>query len=391
MGEKREREDIISKWLKDIEELVLENVYLEVDRLELILQPQVVRPLLERVMPERPREIIRAEFKMPLKEYPGQVAEVVIGATRAEGGSRCKSITIGGEKTPAFYLFEGIQPHRPVIVGDVFDMEISLPKPVREHLRDALLDPAEWARLYVEKYGVDMIDIELISTDPLLKDTSPKEAAKVVEEVLQAVDVPLIIGGSGNPEKDGEVLMKAAEVAEGERVLLSSATLDLYEPIAEAAKRYGHVVLAWTSLDINQQKELDRRLFEHLPKERIVMDPTSAALGYGIEYAFTVMERMRLAALWGDEELQMPMAAATSNSWAAREAWRKAPELGPRRLRGPLWETVASLTFLLAGVDMFIMLHPAAMRTLRDVIDWLMAEGEASSSGYVDWVSLEVG
>jgi len=390
MAKGEEREDIISKWLKDLEELILEDVQMDVDRLELILQPQVVKPLLEKVVPAKPTELLKEEFKPPIKEYPGQVVEVVLGATRAEGGSRCRSITIGGEKTPAFYLFEGVQPHRPVIVGDVFDMEISLPKPVRESLGDVLSDPAEWARVYVEKYGVDMIDIELISTDPLLKDTPAREAAKTVEEVLQAVDVPLIVGGSGNPEKDGEVLMKAAEVAEGERVLLSSATLDLYEPIAEAAKKYGHVVLAWTSLDINQQKELDRRLFEYIPKERIVMDPTSAALGYGIEYAFTVMERMRLAALWGDEELQMPMAAATSNSWAAREAWRKAPELGPRRLRGPLWEAIASLTFLLAGVDMFIMLHPAAMRTLRDVIDWLMAEGEAVKSTYEDWVSMEV-
>ncbi len=390
MAKGEEREDVISKWLKDLEELILEDVEMEVDRLELILQPQVVKPLLERVAPAKPTELLKEEFKPPIKEYPGQVVEVVLGATRSEGGSRCRSITIGGEKTPAFYLFEGAQPHRPVIVGDVFDMKISLPKPVRESLGDVLSDPAEWARVYVEKYGVDMIDIELISTDPLLKDTPAREAAKTVEEVLQAVDVPLIVGGSGNPEKDGEVLMKAAEVAEGERVLLSSATLDLYEPIAEAAKKYGHAVLAWTSLDINQQKELDRRLFEYLPKERIVIDPTSAALGYGIEYAFTVMERMRLAALWGDEELQMPMAAATSNSWAAREAWKKAPELGPRRLRGPLWEAIASLTFLLAGVDMFIMLHPAAMRTLRDVIDWLMAEGEAVKTTYEDWVSMEV-
>ena len=390
MAKGEEREDIISKWLKDLEELILEDVEMEADRLELILQPQVVKPLLEKVAPAKPTELLKEEFKPPIKEYPGQVVEVVLGATRSEGGSRCRSITIGGEKTPAFYLFEGAQPHRPVIVGDVFDMKISLPKPVRESLGDVLSDPAEWARVYVEKYGVDMIDIELISTDPLLKDTPAREAAKTVEEVLQAVDVPLIVGGSGNPEKDGEVLMKAAEVAEGERVLLSSATLDLYEPIAEAAKKYGHAVLAWTSLDINQQKELDRRLFEYLPKERIVIDPTSAALGYGIEYAFTVMERMRLAALWGDEELQMPMAAATSNSWAAREAWRKAPELGPRRLRGPLWEAIASLTFLLAGVDMFIMLHPAAMRTLRDVIDWLMAEGEAVKTTYEDWVSMEV-
>ncbi|MBW1669672.1 MAG: CO dehydrogenase/acetyl-CoA synthase subunit delta, partial [Deltaproteobacteria bacterium] len=293
----------------------------------------------------------------------------------------------GGSKTPPFYSFENEKPNPPVVVGDVFDMKISVPKPVRIHFDEVMEDPAEWARVYVEKFDVDMIDIELISTDPLINDTPIRESAKVVEDVLQAVDVPIIIGGSGSPEKDGDLLSKMAEVSEGERVLLSSATPDLYEPIAIAAKEHDHAVLSWTSLDINQQKELNRNLLEYIPKEKIVIDPTSAALGYGIEYAFTIMERMRLSALWADQELQMPMAAATSNSWAAREAWRKDPELGPRMLRGPLWETTSTLTFLLAGVDMFISLHPAAIRTVKEVAGWLM--NQEAEKIPKNWVNLE--
>lgn len=390
-GEKNTFDLDLLKWLKDLKELELQDVDLVAERLEFILQPQFIPQPVPSVVAQaaKPTQILASQFVPPIETYRGQVGEVVLGATRSEGGTRCRSITIGGETTPPFYVFEGEKPHPPVVVGDVFDMKISVPKPVREHFGDALADPAEWARIYVEKFDVDMIDIELISTDPLINDTPASESAKLVEEVLQAVDVPLVIGGSGSPKKDGEVLMKAAEVAEGERVLLSSATPDLYEPIAEAAAKYGHNVLAWTSLEINQQKELNRKLFEYLPKERIVIDPTSAALGYGLEYAFTIMERMRLAALYGDEELQMPLCAATSNSWAAREAWRKDPELGPRKLRGPLWETTSSLTFLLAGVDMFIMLHPAAIKTLKDVAGWLMNQGSIDNIP-VDWVSLEV-
>jgi len=390
-GEKNTFDLDLLKWLKDLKELELQDVDLVAERLEFILQPQFIPQPVPSVVAQaaKPTQILASQFVPPIETYRGQVGEVVLGATRSEGGTRCRSITIGGETTPPFYVFEGEKPHPPVVVGDVFDMKISVPKPVREHFGDALADPAEWARIYVEKFDVDMIDIELISTDPLINDTPASESAKLVEEVLQAVDVPLVIGGSGSPKKDGEVLMKAAEVAEGERVLLSSATPDLYEPIAEAAAKYGHNVLAWTSLEINQQKELNRKLFEYIPKERIVIDPTSAALGYGLEYAFTIMERMRLAALYGDEELQMPLCAATSNSWAAREAWRKDPELGPRKLRGPLWETTSSLTFLLAGVDMFIMLHPAAIKTLKDVAGWLMNQGSIDNIP-VDWVSLEV-
>ena len=386
-GNRNTSERDLLKWLQGVKNLEIEDVDFIIDRLEFTLPTQIIRPPLPKgVLPTgKPKGILSSEFSIPVDTYRGGVTEVVLGATKSEGGTRSRTITVGGSKTPPFYAFEDEKPNPPVIVGDVFDMKVSLPKPVREHFGEVLEDPAEWARVYVEKFDVDMIDLELISTDPLINDTPISESAKLVEEVLQAVDVPIVIGGSGSPKKDGDLLSKMAEVAEGERVLLSSATADLYKPIAEAAKKHDHSVLSWTSLDINQQKELNRNLLEYLPKERIIIDPTSAALGYGIEYAFTIMERMRLSALWADEELQMPMAAATSNSWAAREAWRKDPNLGPRNLRGPLWETTSALTFLLAGVDMFIMLHPAAIRTVKEVAGWLMQENaEKTPKNWLD-------
>ncbi len=388
-NKKNALDDSFFSLLKDMKEIEIEDVNFEIDRLRFRLPTQILAlQFAKQLAPvEEQPELESYEFIPPVNQYRGEVAEVILGATKAEGGTRGRSITVGGSKTPPFYTFEAEKPNPPVVVGDVFDMKISLPKPVRSHFDEVLDDPAEWARVYVEKFDVDMIDIELISTDPLISDTPISESAKVVEDVLQAVDVPIIIGGSGSPEKDGDLLSKMAEVAEGERVLLSSATPDLYEPIAEAAKKYDHAVLSWTSLDINQQKELNRNLLEYIPKEKIIIDPTSAALGYGIEYAFTIMERMRLSALWADEELQNPMAAATSNSWAAREAWRKDPELGPRMLRGPLWETTSTLTFLLAGVDMFISLHPAAIRTVKEVSKWLMDPESAKSP--INWINLE--
>ena len=375
--------------LKNMKEIEIEDVDFIIDRLDFTLPTLAVNPQIPRQVAPigKPLEELTYEFVPPVNTYRGEVTEVVLGATKSEGGSRSRAITVGGSKTPPFYSVEGEKPNPPVVVGDVFDMKINLPKPVRSHFGEVLEDPAEWARIYVEKFDVDMIDIELISTDPLLNDTPISESAKVVEDVLQAVDVPIIIGGSGSPEKDGDLLSKMAEVAEGERVLLSSATPDLYEPIAVAAKEHDHAVLSWTSLDINQQKELNRHLLEYIPKEKIIIDPTSAALGYGIEYAFTIMERMRLSALWADQEVQMPMAAATSNSWAAREAWRKDPELGPRMLRGPLWETTSALTFLLAGVDIFISLHPAAIRTVKEVAGWLM--NQEAEKIPKNWVNLE--
>ena len=161
--------------------------------------------------------------------------------------------------------------------------------------------------------------------------------------------------------------------------------------VAKAARDHGHVVLAFTALELNQAKELNRRLYEFLPKDSIVMDLTTAALGYGLEYSFSIHERARLAALMGDSELQHPTLSGSTNAWAAREAWMKmGPEWEPRELRGPIWETVTALVLLLAGVDIFMMMHPAAAHTLKEVIKNLSSLGKAKPERIADWVSIRV-
>jgi acetyl-CoA decarbonylase/synthase complex subunit delta len=342
---------------------------------------------------KKPTEIAEVDFVPPIETYQGGICEVQLGGTRSEGGTRGRSLVVGGEKSPACYLFEHPTPHPPVITLDVFDMRIPLARAVKMHVEEVLDDPAAWAKLAVDKFGADMITLHLVSTDPLLKNATPKEAASTVEKVLQAVDVPIAIGGCGHPQKDTEVFEKVAEVAAGERVLISSVTLDMdVERCAKILKKYGHVALAFTPMDLNHARELNRKLYEFLPKEQIIMDTTTAALGYGFEYAFTIMERARFSALMGDAELQHPLLSGTTNAWAAREAWMKmTPEWGPRELRGPLWETVTALTLLLAGVDVFMMMHPAAVKTLKKTLARL-AEGTAQArpETIMDWVKTKI-
>jgi len=403
-NEKKERErDIALKFdpelfdlLSKFEEVELEDVDMELGDLEIWIQPGTVATprVSAAVVPPKakPTEIAKVEFVPPVETYPGRIAEVKLGATKSEGGTRGKSVIIGGEKSPAYYLFENPTPHPPVITLDVFDTRIPLAKAVKMHFEEVIEDPAAWAKLAVDKFKADMITLHLISTDPLIKDTSPKEAAKTVEKVLQAVDVPIVIGGCGDPQKDLKVFEEVAPVAEGERVLISTVTLDMeIEKTARIIQKHGHVALAFTSMDLNQARELNRRLFEFLPKERIVMDTTTAALGYGLDYAFTVMERARLAGLMGDPELQQPISSGTTNAWGAREAWMKiAPEWGPRELRGPMWETVTALTLLLAGVDLFMMMHPAAVKTLKDTVKELTAGmGRGKPELISNWVTLK--
>ncbi len=384
--------------LSKFDELELEDVDMEIGDLEIWIQPGAVaapKAAVPTVAPPKvkPTEILQAEFVPPVETYPGRIAEVKLGATKSEGGTRGKSLIIGGETVPAYYLFENSTPHPPVITLDVFDTRIPLAKAVKMHFKEVLEDPAAWAKLAVDKFKADMITLHLVSTDPLIKDTPPKEAAKTVENVLQAVDVPMVIGGCGDPKKDLKVFEEVAAVAEGEGLLISTVTLDMdIEKTAKAIKKHGQVALAFTSMDLNQARELNRRLFEFIPKDRIVMDTTTAALGYGLDYSFTIMQRARLAGLMGDSELQQPISSGTTNAWAAREAWLKmAPEWGPRELRGPMWETVTALTLLLTGVDLFMMMHPAAVRTLKDVLSELMAGmGRGKPELTSDWVTLKI-
>ena len=380
--------------LAKFQQIELDDVEIAFDELELRLSPGTVvsvpgaKPI---AVPAKvkPTSLLEAEVGIPIEEYPGKVVEVKLGATKSEGGSRGSTLVVGGETTPAFYNFLSTPPHKPVIAYDVFDWaKIPLAKAVKMHYREVVDDAAEWARLCVDKFGAEMINLHFVSIDPLIEDTSPREAVKKAEDVLQAVDVPIAIGGCGDPKKDLEVFTAIAEVAEGERLLINSVTLDMdIEATANMIKKYGHAVIAFTSMDVNRARELNRKLYDFLPKEDIVMDTTTAALGYGLDYAFTVMERSRLAALKGDPELNHPLSSGTTNAWAAREAWMKmGPQWAPRELRGPIWETVTGQTLLLAGVDYFMMMHPAAAREVGKVIDNLMKSNRPSET--VEWVSL---
>ena len=385
--------------LAKFQQIEIEDFQIDVKELELIFEPGMAGQIMPKLrLPQaqaaiggKPTAMLQLPFVPPVETYPNTITEVKLGATRSEGGTRGKSFTIGGETSPAFYNFERPTAHKPVITLDVFDMEVPLSKAVKMHVKDVVGDPAAWAKLAVEQFKADMVTIHLISVDPLLKDATPKDACKTIEKVLQAVDVPLVIGGCGDPVKDTALFEEVCAQFPGERFLISSVTRDMdAEKCAKFIKKAGHAVLSFTPMDMNLARELNRRLYDYLGREDIVMDLTTAALGYGLDYSFTNMERARLAGLMGDNELAHPMSSGTTNAWAAREAWMKMSDnWEPRELRGPLWEVTTALTVLLAGVDLFMMMHPAAVKTLKDIINYLTSGKKADASKFADWVTMK--
>ena len=197
-----------------------------------------------------------------------------------------------------------------------------------------------------------------------------------MQAVLSAIDVPLVVWGSGNETKDAAVLKAVAEACQATPLALGPVAEGNYKQIGASALAYGHVVIASTPIDINLAKQLNI-LLENLgiPANRILIDPTVGGLGYGFEYTYSVMERIRIAALTaGDEKLRSPLFCHVAGEvWKTKEARltkEEAPLLGDPAVRGVLLEAMTAQGMLLAGADVLVVRHPETAR----LMNWFMDE-----------------
>lgn len=314
---------------------------------------------------------------IPKEKWTGKIREVKFGATADEGGTRSKSITLGGVNTLPFLYFEGEMPQKTVIAMEVMDVvREDYPTLAREPFEGVLDSPVTWAKACVEKFGADAICLKLEGTNPEEENKSPDEAVEIVKGVLGAVPVPLLIYGCGNEEKDSKVMQIVSDATKGERCLLGLAEEERYKSISVATMANDHGIVAFSNLDINLAKQLNILLTDFGVKpENIIMDPLQAGLGYGLEYSYSVIERVRLAALMGDHMLQMPIICDSSISWKAREAHQENPVWGDEKLRGPFWEATTAISAITAGADMLIMRHPKAVKMVRDSVEELAMKG----------------
>jgi len=314
------------------------------------------------------------EFEIPKERWVGRIAEVTIGASTKDGGTRNRIVKVGGQTTLPFLRFEGTIPNSPVVGMEVWDIVPEFPKVVSQFFEHVWENTAEWAKLCVDEFGAALISLRLESTNPEEQNRSAEEAAQTVKEVLDAVEVPLIINGTGHEEKDAEVFVRCAEVAQKERCFLASAKEDKYKSIAAAALAYNQGVVAWSPIDMNIAKQVNILLTDiGLKKSDIIIDPLTGSLGYGLEYTYSVIERIRLAALKGDELLQMPILCNVYEAWGARESYQNDPYMGDVNLRGPLWEATTAVACLMAGADILIMRHPKAVEIVRKMINKLFS------------------
>lgn len=311
--------------------------------------------------------------EIPTEKWTGKIHEVTLG-----GKDGRKGVTVGGDTALPFLHFEGAMPNRPAVAVEIQDCK---PDDWSDILLtawgDAVNDPATWAKKAVE-YGADIIELRLQSAHPEASNTGASEAKKNVNEVLAAVDIPVIILGPGVVEKDNEVLVAASEAAKGQRVALGNCEEKNYRTIAASCIADGHVAIGHTPLEINLAKQLNVLLCDvGLAKDSVIMDPDTGALGYGIEYSYSVMERLRIAALGGDAMAAMPMISpAGAESWRQKESKvsEGVPETwGNHEERAVVWEEITAHAVLMGGASIVVLRHPKTISLVKATIDKLMS------------------
>ncbi len=314
---------------------------------------------------------------MPVPEivesFTGLVNRITLGATEADGGTRTSTVTVGGARNVVYGGSVEETSEKPVIAMDVIDTRPEdWPDVLSESYKDVLGSPGEWAKKCVEELGADLICVKFdgIHPDRVGKDES--HAVKVTEEVLKAVGVPLVLWGCGNDEKDNQVMPKVSEAAKGENCLVGTVTEDNYKSLTAIALADNHHLITQAPLDINIAKQVNILVADMgFPLERVVAFQTTGALGYGIEYAYSIQERQRLAALTGDKIMAMPVICDVGyESWRVKEA--KLTDVtgwGGVEDRGPMWEATTAICLLQAGADIIRMRHPKAVATVKNLID----------------------
>lgn len=319
-------------------------------------------------------------FEIPEQPYSGKIGETTLGV--GDG-----AVTLGGGDSYPFHLFEGSMPNAPKVAMEVWDYDPSeeWAEAAIAPFKDVIASPEAWAKKCVDEYGAELIVLQLKGTDPNGMDRGAEETAEMVKKVADAVKVPLVLWGTANNAKDEAVLKKISETCEGKNVCLGPVEEANHKGVGASALGYGQAIVSSSPIDVNLAKQLNILLGNlGVKSDKIIIDPTTGGLGYGMEYSYSVMERIMMAALTQeDDKLQIPMICNLGNEiWKCKEAKepiKDAPTLGDPEKRGIMMESVAAVCYLLAGASIVVLRHPESVRLTKSFIELLSNGGTASN------------
>ncbi len=301
------------------------------------------------------------QFELARDKFTGSVNTVEIGSINP--------VKIGGQNTLPFLFAEGSIPNPPLVALEIFDCEprecpAGLLRPFGDHVKD----PVEWAKSCVRDFGAKAICVRLQSIHPDWWSSPADKASEVLIGIQNAAKVPLIVLGCGDDARDNDTLPKISQALKGHNCLLGSASQNNYKTIAATCLADGHCLIAESPIDINIAKQVNILISDMgFDPRRIVMHPTTTALGYGMEYVYSIMERSRLAAFIGDKMLSMPFVV-----FVGQEAWKTKEARDSGEVQGINWEIATAVSMIQSGADLIVMRHPEAARSIMKYIDRLM-------------------
>lgn len=318
------------------------------------------------------------------ERYSGAMNELTIGATSDQGGSRSRTLTIGGETGLPMLSFEAEYPHPPA-----FALEISTAgvedwhAEVKKHVADLAGDLEKWAAK-CEEWGADVVCLTLAAADPDREGRSPQQCADDVKRVLGATGLPLIVWGTDVDEVDNNVLPKCTQAAAGENCLFGTAKDKNYRTLAASCLADSHKIIAEAPSDINLSKQLHILLKDvGVGLGDIVMHPTAGALGFGMVYIYTTIERGRIAALSGDTLLQQPVIVNIGKEVGrvkeAVSTEEENPQWGRLGVRAPLWEAATAIGYVEAGAELLVLRNPEALQQAKEALEAMWPKAGVSS------------
>ena len=312
-------------------------------------------------------------FEPKTQAFTSSIATVTLGT----GDKACK---LGGVNVLPFYSFDAPIENAPKIGVEITDAGIAAyPQKGLQEFYAGCTTPAEMAKRVETMHGASFICLHLEGADPNGENKSVEECVEIAKSVAAATDLPLVIMGCKNIEKDAELFTKISEALQGKNILVLSAREENYKTVgASAALAYGQKVGAESAVDINLAKQLNVLMTQlGVAPSSIVMNAGSAAAGYGYEYVASTLDRIRAAALaQSDDQLQMPiMTPVSTEAWGVKEAIMSEadmPEWGCAEERGIEMEITTAAACLAGGSDAVIMRHPAAIKAIADMIEALV-------------------
>ena len=295
-------------------------------------------------------------------------------------GTGDSSIVIGGENVLPFYTFDAPIENKPRIAVEISDRGMrSMASPGLAAFYEGCQSAVDMAVKAREMKGASAICLHFESADPNAEDTSIEDCVALAKGVCEAVDLPLLVMGCKNVDKDAALFAALSEALQGKNILVLSAREENYKAVgASAGLAYGHKVGAESAVDINLAKQLNVLLGQlGVASGNICMNVGASAAGYGYEYLASTLDRVKAASLaQSDTQLQMPIVTPVSpETWSVKESMaseEEMPEWGSLDERGVEMEICTAVASLISGANLVILRHPASVATISDFIDSLV-------------------